>query len=283
MMSAETESMSAELADELASNDRHRDTRAVRIRNYALKQMGRSPAHCRHAILCDHDDPSLAKRLGSGVHSLILGGPKLLVYPGKVRRGKDYDAFVESNPGALILSRSEYETTQRTAESVRKDKLASQVLFAQGSVYEQTINWDWLGRSRRCTPDVRSDSHLVELKTTQNGSPDRFKWDALKFGYMSQLADYSNAIETSKGYAPRDVYIVAVEKKPPYVVSTYHVSPRDIEIGARQCRTWMERLLACEAVNVWPGYCSSIQDLEMPGDIDDLGLTFADDDESEAA
>lgn len=276
--SAEVEEMTAELAEELASAARYADTRDVPVRNFHLKQMGRSPAHCRYAMLSGIDEPSLTKRLGSAVHSLLLGGKELIVYPGKVRRGKEFDAFAKENTDKIICSRSEYETANRTADAVRSDRLASDVLFARGNRYEQTIMWSWLGRSRRCTPDVNGPDMLAELKTTRDASSDRFKWDVLRYGYCTQLVDYSNALLETRGHAPRDVYIVAVEKSPPYVVATYRVMKRDMELAERQLRAWMERLLVCEQTGIWPSYCASVLDLELPGnDNDDLGLVFSED------
>jgi len=40
----------------------------------------------------------------------------------------------------------------------------------------------------------------------------------------------------------------------------------------------MERLLACEAANEWPGYAQSIVDFDVP---DELELDFGDDEEIE--
>jgi hypothetical protein len=273
----ETEELSGELAAELAANENARSTRDVPVRNYALKAMGRSPAHCRHAMLSSFDGPNLTQRLGSAVHSLLLGGPDLIVFPGKVRRGKAFDEFELEHAGKIICSRAEYETANRTAQSVRNDRLATEVLYAKGNRHEHTLHWEWLGRSRRCTPDIDGPGLLAELKTTQNASPDKFKWDVLRYGYINQLADYANALLTTKSYAPRDVFIVAVEKTAPYVCSVYRVAPRDIERGLNQCRAWMERLLVCEATDEWPGYCSSVMDLELPGD-DDGDLIFGDED-----
>jgi hypothetical protein len=280
-MDAATEIMTGELRDELASNERITDTRAVRVRNFHLKQMGKSPAHCRYAMLSGFDEPSLIKRLGSGVHSLLLGGQPLIRYNGKRDlRTKAYQEFAAANQNAIICSPSEYETANRTADAVRNDRLASEVLLSSGLRYEQTIEWDWMGRSRRCTPDVNGPDLLAELKTTRDASLDRFRWDVLRYGYHTQLSDYATAILETRGHAPRDVFIVAVEKKPPYVCATYRLSKNDLEIGARQLRGWMERLLECEKNNDWPGYCRSVQDLDLPTREEDLNLIFGDEDDA---
>lgn len=286
-MNADVERISSELRDELASSQRRvRDTRAVPLRFSHLSKMARSPLHCLHAMQFD-SEPSLSQRLGSGTHSLLLGGPPVVCFPGKVRRGAAYDKFAADNTGSIILSRSEYDKAHRIADSVRGNSLASEVLFAPGSIYETTIGWRWGDRACRSTPDCRSMDVLVELKTTRDASPDRFKWDALRYGYVSQLRFYQMAIDMTLGDRLVDskVYIVAVESAPPYVCSVYSVSKRDLEFGEKQIRGWMERFLACEAAQSWPGYCQSIQELELPirdgEDETDLDLIFGDGDEQD--
>ena len=278
-MTGQALAMSADLAASLATPP---DTRDIELRHSHLKQMARSAAHCRHAMISGYDDPTLSKRLGSGVHSLVLGGAPVVLYPGKQRRGKEYDAFAAENPGAIIYTRAEYDRAHRIADAIRTDRLASQVIYAPGSIYEQTIRWEWLGRKRRTTPDVRTFSHLAELKTTRNASPEKFKWDVLRMGYHAQLADQALAIETDMGRAPKDVYVVAIETIPPFVPCVYRLTPNDLEMGARLNAAWMSKFQVCEATGIWPGYAEVIQDLDLPcGDED--AVVFADDDGEEVA
>ncbi|MBA2683778.1 MAG: PD-(D/E)XK nuclease-like domain-containing protein [Gemmatimonadaceae bacterium] len=239
------------------------DTREHPLRNSHLKAMGRSPLHCRHAILCD-TEPTLAMRVGSGVHSLLLGGPPLACYPGKVRRGREYDAFCESQPdNAIVMTSADYDRSHRIAESVRRDPLAMDVLYRPGSVYEQTILWEQNGRARRCTPDVRSDTHLAELKSTRNAAPEKFRWDAIRMGYHGQLADYANAIHATTGTYPKDVFIVAVEQLPPFGVSVHRLTTRALDMGERMVRAWLELLLVCEETGLWPGYSQSVIEFDV--------------------
>ncbi len=276
------EILTGELAEMLAANDEIErpplaaDTRDLPVRNSHLKQMGRSAAHCRYSMLHDWE-PTLAMRIGTGAHSLILGGPKLVVYGGKVRRGKDWDAFKLANADAIILSSSEVRRAESIAAAVRADEVASRVLFASGMVYEHTILWEQFGRSRRCTPDAMNKSIIVDVKTTRDASLERFKWDAIRMGYHVQLADYAAAFEHKNGHPPRDVYIVAVENVAPYGCSTWRLTPGALDKGGRMARGWLEQLIACEASGEWPGYAPSVVDFDVP--IDETDLIF-DDDES---
>lgn len=275
-MDAAALEMSGELVEELAVSAS--DTRLVPVRNSHLKQMGKSAAHCRYSMLNDWE-PTLSMRLGSGVHSLLLGGPPLVVYPGKVRNGKAWDQFQQDNKGSLILSRSEMTRAVAMNAAVRSDEVANRVLFADGMVYERTILWKQSERDRRCTPDAMNKSILVDLKTTRDASPDRFKWDAIRMGYAVQLGDYAAAFEDLNGYPPRDVYLVAVENKAPCAVTTWRLTPGTIDKGKRDAADYLQRLIECEQTGVWPGYSAGVLDFDIPLDMADLD--WGDDDEAD--
>jgi hypothetical protein len=268
----------AVLRDELAANDQRALTDKP-LRFSYLKQMARSAAHCLHAMRNEYE-PTLAMKLGSAAHSLLLGGQRLAVYPGKTRRGKEWDAFVADNTDALIVSSREMRTAQNIDAAVRADPVASRVLFQPGMVYEQTIHWNWKGRSFRSTPDARGMSHLVDLKTTRDASLERFKWDAIKSAYHAQLYSYAKAMEEVNGFAPTRVYIVAVESKPPHLCSVHELTPRALEHGGRLMNEWLDALLACETSGVWPGYASSAVELDVPLDME-ADLDWGDDDNNE--
>lgn len=279
-MDAETEMMTAELRDELASNDRRRvvDPRNEALRFHNLKAMGQSAQHCFQSFQHGREE-SLALRLGSGTHALLFEQP-VVVFTGKVRNGKVWDAFKAEHAGRLILNAKEHAKAKAIAQSIRNHPIASRLLFAPDTIHESPIYWEQDGRRRRSTPDARSKAHLVDLKTTRCAEPERFARDARFRGYHAQLADYRAAMVASNGYAPKDCYIVAVESVEPYAVTCLRLTERALEIGDRMCRGWFERFRACEESNTWPGYCESITDLDVPDD--DIDLLFGDEDEPDA-
>ena len=249
----------------------------VRLRLSTLKAIGRSPAHCLHALRTGGYDPTVAQKIGSGAHSLLLGGPAIVTFDGKVRRGKAWDDFAEEHKSDLILSAKETDAAEAIAESVRANPIAMRVLFQPGMIYEDTINWDWQGKPFRCTPDARGPSHLVDLKTTRDASPERFMRDAIRMGYHAQIGLYGLAMEAANGHKPRSSYIVAVENKAPYPVSVFELTPRAIDQGEQLCREWLERFMQCEAANNWPGYADAV----VPFDVIDAvmdGLDWGEED-----
>jgi hypothetical protein len=269
--------MTGQLKSDLVANDQQAAIDKP-LRFSVLKQMGRSPLHCLHAQRTDFE-PTLAMKIGSAAHVLLLGGQRIAVFTGKARRGKEWEEFKAANADALLLNAKEMDIGQRIADSVRADPVASRVLFADGTVYEQTIHWTWMGRKFRSTPDARTKTHLVELKTTRDASLERFKWDALRSAYHAQLWTQATAMEFENGYAPKSIYIIAVESRAPYPVSVHELTPRALEAGGRLCRAWMEKFNECTASGSWPGYSSAVVELDVPLDVE-TDLIFDDDNDS---
>ncbi len=236
-----------------------------------LKHMASSPAHYFQATQGGWFS-SAPQRLGAGSHAIIFGQPTA-VYPGKVRRGKEWEQFKQDNADALWLSRSEEAQATVLADAVRNHREASALLFADDSAVEQRIEWNFMGRACAGTPDVRTGSYIVDLKTTKCAHPERFARDATFRSYHAQLAWYLDGVRLSGLGTPTEAYIVAVESTPPHPVTVLRLTDNAIDQGRRLCRIWLERVLGCERDNRWPGYCESI----VPFDVEtDLELTFSD-------
>lgn len=276
--------MSAELAAELAVNDRRLliDPRSMPVRFHNLKAMAQSAAHCFESFQARNFD-SLAIRVGAGTHAMLFEQP-YTVFPGKVRNGKQWDTFKSEHSDKPILSRKEHRRASEIAGAIRCHDEASALLFGPGAIRESTIEWEQLGRKRRSTPDVRTDRWVVELKTTRCSEPNRFTRDGLFRGYHAQLADQMAAVEYQTGKRPAKAYIVAVESVPPYAVTVLELTERALERGAALCRGWLERLIVCETNNSWPAYRECIEMFDVPEDEIDLvfGGDEADDEEDQA-
>jgi hypothetical protein len=292
-MDAETEQMTAELAKMLASNDRtrlHVDPRAAVVRFHHIKAAGRSAAHCYESFQSDGDD-SLAKRLGSGTHAILLGQRVVLWdQPAKSGKGKAkrdprseaWTSFQLQHAGATILNRKEWDEAHRMADAIRANEVASRILFLAGTKYEETVLWQDGKYRRRSTPDVTGPgaSFVAEIKTTKCASPAIFKYDVRRFGYHAQLADQAAALEAATGRKPRDQYIIAVEKSRPYVVQAYRLTPRDMDQGSRLLRSWWESFRVAAESNAWFGYSQTIMDLDLPDD-QDVEFTYGADPDDE--
>lgn len=284
-MDEATEAMTAELRDELASNEYRRkliDPRVVPWRHHHLRAIGQSAAHCYQAFQ-DDKDQTLAMRLGSGTHALLFGKPVALwdqpAANGKggkaPRSGAAWSAFKSCHPFATILNSKEMAKAERIASSIKRHPDANRLLFDQGVLHESQILWTQNGRRRQSTPDARSERSVIELKTTKCAQPERFARDAMYRGYHAQLADQMDAIEALDGVRPAAAYIVAVETVEPYVVTVLKLTDRAIEQGTRMNRLWFERLCVCADSNDWPAYLAGIGEFDVPDD--EPELVFASD------
>ena len=234
------------------------DPRTVPVRFTRLKNIASSPAHYFDSVQHDGDD-SLARRIGRGVHALLFGQP-VAVWTGKVRRGKEWDAWSAEHSGKVVLNIKERDHAGAVANAVRSDPQARELLFADGTKLERTIEWRVNGRLCRGTPDAYNRRAVTDLKTHRRMPPARFISTATWAAYHSQVPWYANGL-ISLDEIDEDAgqYIVAVESSRPYPVTTYRLTPGAIDMGQRLYTAWMETLATCEAANQWPAYAQSIQ------------------------
>lgn len=235
------------------------DPRTVPVRFSTLKRMQQSPLHYHQA--CQYDDSdSLARRIGRGVHALLFGQP--LVVWHKRRQGKDWDAFEAANSNCEILNETEHAQALGMVTALRNDATAAHLLF-DDAVLEKRITWKIEGRECSGIPDSRGKRRVVDLKTAKTAEPGKFMRDASWMGYHAQLAWYGDGIELAGLGRIDEHYIVAVEKVPPYAVTTLRLTERTLDLGRRLARLWWEKMRICEAANVWPGYSQSIVDFDI--------------------
>lgn len=228
-----------------------------------LRNMSRSAAHYRHAVESSRE-PTAAMRFGTIVHRMLLGGP-IAVFDGE-RRGKAWAEFrAAANPEAVIATATERDRAMACANAVDDHPFAGRYLVGQ---LEQELIWRNMGRECSSRPDAVGSDFVTELKTASTTEPQKFMGGCLRLAYHAQLAFYLDAVRVSMGRDLQKAYIVGVESAPPYAVTVLRLTPRTILEGRKLCRTWMERLLGCEAVGEWPGYCQSEVSWDLDGDVE---------------
>jgi exodeoxyribonuclease VIII len=237
------------------------------LRWSALRHMMRSPAHCRYYI--EHGlEPTPAMKLGTLVHSIVLGAThKYVIWEG-ARRGKEWTEFRDAHTEDIV-TRDEFDRAYEIAHAVTTHPGARPYLRG---IKEQTLNWEIAGRACTGTPDLRLKDIISDLKITADARPEKMQWHALKMGWLAQAAWYMNAAATI-GDPCGAAVIVAVEPKPPFPVVIYELTARALVQGTKQWRLAFERYRICEDANDWPGYASCVQPLDTPDD-DELILTI---------
>lgn len=175
---------------------------------------------------------------------------------------------------APILTPPEMERARRCADAVLACPEAVELL--QG-VREAPLQWEVLGRAAAGQLDVLSPAQVTDLKVSHSSNPSTFPRHAEGQTWHAQLAWYLEGARQN-GFNADRAHIVAVESREPYVVTCFRLTPATIEEGQRVVRAWMERLLACEAADAWPGYVQSVVELDIqPWSPDEGGdLSFLD-------
>lgn len=246
------------------------DPLTIPVRFSRLKLMCRSAAHYLHAVTHERPDTG-AYKLGRAVHRTVLQGYEPTVYDGR-RAGKEWEAFAASHEVAEdILNVREAEQAHAVSQAVLNTPHAMELL-ALGDI-ERTLHWALDGRHCQGTPDVFTAGRVVDLKTCRDAHPERLMRDALRYAYHAQLAWYLDGVRLSGAGTPSEAYIVAVESTPPHPVTVLRLTPHTLDLGARQCRLWLEHLRSCEQSGQWPGYCQSVVDFDAP-DAEGLSLVI---------
>lgn len=142
--------------------------------------------------------------------------------------------------------------------AIRKSVLAHPIAaaaFTDGKP-EQSVLWTdpATGLPCKARPDwIRNGrAYIVDLKTASSANPYTFPGNAYRLGYPLRAAWYIDGYERVTGER-LNYWFVAVEKKPPYLVSVFHYDDQALEWG---------RLIARQALAI---FARAIERDECPG------------------
>lgn len=237
-----------------------------------LDLINRSPAYYKYAKE-NPKEQTAAMLLGSVVHKLVLEPERFadeyVVAPAvdkRTKKGKDeWKEFIDSIDNETVIDRETYETAKLLASSVRNHPIAARLL--QGGQAESSYFWEENGIKCKCRPDyLRTDIKcVIDLKTTQNGSPDSFTKSAYDYRYHVQAAWYLRGLRAC-GVDVENFIFIAVEKEPPYTVCVYTADELMIKLGNIIADENFRTLCECMKSDNWYGYENTpiIHSLSLP-------------------
>lgn len=253
----------------------------------ALKHMAKSPKQYRHAR--DHKGKDTTGRLkGRGTHTAVLEPQRFLLdyalFRGKVRRGKEWDAFKEVHKEENILKRPEYEHCLAVAKSVNDHPAAARIL--RDAKREETISWidEETGLPCKARLDLYFDG-IADLKGVKSVHPRILSAEVARMMYHCQLAFYREGVRVTTGKNMR-CYLICVEHNAPHDVVVREIDDDGLYAGWELVRGLLNRVAECKASNHWPGISDEIESLELPPWVwpeDEQVLSANVIDESEAA
>jgi len=221
-------------------------------------------------------DPTSAMVMGSAVHSAVLE-PDLfpteyVAAPTGINKrtnaGKaEFAAFETANKGKTVLDADDFATCLAVRDAVHRHPVASGLLTggqAEQSFY--AIDKE-TGELIKCRTDYMHDSGamIVDLKTTDDASPNGFGKSAANFRYPVQTSWYNGVLDAAFGEHPADWVFLAVEKSPPYAIGIYFME-RDLLVRAElAARRDFMRIVEAKRSGNWPDYGQTPLPLALPG------------------
>lgn len=169
-----------------------------------------------------------------------------------------YKAFVAEveATGKTLLTQAQHCLILEMAKSVMQHKQAMTLL--EKGVAEAVVECTYGGTLIHTRMDwLNPERGMVDLKTCDNLT--NFEMDARRFNYINQLAFYRSALSL-KAYQNVPVYMIAVEKRPPFRCGVWRVDPHALHQAHLQNHAAIGRLLTCERTDVWPTGYEEIRD-----------------------
>lgn len=193
--------------------------------------------------------------------------------------------YAIQNAGRTILQLEECGQLYAMRAAVMRHPAASALMNAPG-ISELSAYWNdpETGELCRCRPDFwRLDGIVVDIKTTEDASPDEFARSIANWRYHAQHPYYvdgltlalqqggtkildhdTGAITGDAPAAPRAFVFLVVEKKPPHAVAVYSLDPESLKLGRIENRQDLKRYAECKSANDWPAFSNSIAQISLP-------------------
>lgn len=233
-------------------------------------------------------EPTAAMRMGTLIHTAVLEPDTLtertiLAPEGINRRTNDgkaaWAAFEAQAKGREIITLEEHETLLRIQDRVRNHPIAGRLLadgVAEQSYYsKRTLNVvdnetgeiQQVEETLKCRPDwMTGNGVMVDLKSTDDASPDGFGRSVVNYRYYIQPPWYGDILEELYGEPPAAFVFIAVEKSWPHAIGVYFATIDQIELGRAHYRKDLNQIAECKARNLWPDFSSlEAQPLKLPG------------------
>jgi exodeoxyribonuclease VIII len=163
--------------------------------------------------------------------------------------------------GKKILRYKDWQIVDGITTAIRAHESASRLL-SQGTP-ELTVFTELDGVPVKVRADWHRPGILIDLKTTDDASPDGFSRAVFKYGYDIQNALYLDAFAAA-GIDVHTFIFIAVEKTAPFCCSILELDPDSIEHGRRQYQKGLATYKACSETNEWPGYSPNITMISLP-------------------
>lgn len=188
------------------------------------------------------------------------GKDALKVPKSSARYKAEESKFFAANEGKYIIpdvGEQSFEYIEHMLESCYSDPVIQKLI--SGTQYQLSLFWEdeESGLKLKTRPDICKvkKNVIVNLKTTDDASPEKFSRDLSNYNYPLQACvEIQGCLKT--GLMPDvDVYLwLVVEKKPPFNAVIYEFTKNDIDICMGEYRYLINKIGDAYKQNKWPGY-----------------------------
>lgn len=249
--------------------------RAEGANQSSLKKILESPAHYQ-AALKFRMIPTPAMEMGTALHCLTLDGQSAFDN-GYIRKPdgiklntKEGKAWKEEAGRKKVLSSGgkddPWGSVHGMDESLKRLAWFNPDQKDYIKYNEVSVYWDWHGVACKARLDrvMVEEGIVLDLKTTDSVEPETFMKKVVNLGYDFQAAYYAAAAEAVYNKPFRFIF-ACVERKAPYTVDLFEVTPAMMEEGLRKCRAALLSYGSCSKSGEWPNREPRIHALDYPG------------------
>lgn len=233
-----------------------------------LKRFAQAPAK---VLVRQRETKALA--FGSLTHMAVLQ-PHLLEetycvtdLPRISEREKATQEEMKRAGGRELVKRDDWEAALRMRDTIHSHPTLRDMFAPVGLVTEASFYWIDPATGLRCRGRVdalRTDWNAVlDIKTTEDASPDAFARTVANYQLHWQQAFYEAGLEATRAL-PTDFFFIAIEKEAPNLPAIFELRMEAVDLARRQVRDTLEAWARCEATGIWPGYDERPQRIDLP-------------------
>lgn len=241
-----------------------------------LKSILRSPAHYQAAAK-RFFRPTSAMVIGTATHCKVLEGDDkfnadFIKKPSNIKyTNKEGREWKDGQKGKTILSNDgynrEWDSVQGMSESLRQLDWFNPEQTDYRKYNEVSIYWTDQGIPCKARLDrlmiTDTHVHVIDLKTTDSVSTDKFQSKLVDLGYDFQAGWYTWAASLAFGL-PATFTFVAVERQEPWSVKVFDTSEEMLEEARRKNKKALRILKDCRQANRWSKGEVTRQTLQYP-------------------
>jgi hypothetical protein len=180
------------------------------------------------------------------------------------RNSKIYKAgiaeFERLNPGKYHImdqGKESFDAIEEMLSNCMQDAVIQALI--KNVEYQLSLFWTdpETGIKLKTRPDIckRKKNVIVNLKTTEDGSPQAFSKDLCKYEYPLQACvEIDGCLKTGLMEQVDSYFWLVVEKVPPYNATIYEFSGSDREACMDNYRFTLKRIQKAREQEKWPGY-----------------------------